>query len=67
MKRILCLLGIHSYSLREIHVCEKLVTKVFKAAIIEKCDRCSHSTISRKKDTCVMVPDKYTAKLNNNQ
>lgn len=59
MNRILCFLGLHRYSLREVHVCEKFVNKVFKAVIIEKCDRCRHSRADRKKNTCIIVPDKY--------
>jgi hypothetical protein len=65
VRRLRCALGLHPYSLRELHATEtvKLGRPVMLMAVIERCD-CGHSRIaphggSMPTKTGLCVPEKY--------
>lgn len=62
-KRFLCKIGIHKWSTREVHLCEKIKddSTYMLAAVIERCI-CGESRFAiggGKKPTVYIVPDKY--------
>jgi len=66
-KSLWCKLGLHSYSLREIHVTEKFTNSThlqsgINTTIIESCE-CGKTKLKEGiKKTVVVVPDKFKIK-----
>lgn len=56
----LCKLGIHDYSLRELHYTKKVTDEMYQPMwLVEKCIRCRKMGFSETKDTAIIVPMKY--------
>lgn len=60
MKSIMCGLGFHKYSSQELHCTELPNKPTFNAAILQQCDRCGETYITKNQlQTTIIVPTKY--------
>lgn len=60
VSKILCLLGIHKYTSREVHITEPHINLDVNAVIISQCDRCGERKVTDwEKLTRWVVSEKY--------
>jgi len=60
IKKLLCKIGIHTYSKTEVHICQKPpIGDTYKAAIMERCDCGDFRTVIGKRTTQTCISSKY--------
>jgi hypothetical protein len=60
MKSFICQIGLHKYTSQELHCTENPNKTTFTAAILQHCDRCGESHITKHEmPTTIILSTKY--------